>query len=281
MGIQFRSDDPPKYTDTDFNRQVTKSAIRAQSVLSVIQPVVIVLASLASLWIIIVGIIHLTGWSQTPRLGEPWLEGDRRAISAGLASLAALTITARAVLARLGKLPTPSTPTPETDDSLKDELNERFDGLTDRLKTIEGQQLSPERLAELIQQPAHSLQHTTPRVAGALNYKGGNSNFVVHGIHTGQVLKISAYRFRPQEKKGCYFSLMGQPDYAQVRRHSGSTGHLLQQNLDEYTEERPFTTTVTVPNFSAVTTPPYEAEIVAIEIDSEGPVVFDIVAVEP
>lgn len=136
---KFRTPAPARDSDNDYIRQVTKNAIRMQSVMFIIQPLVITLVSLASLWVIGVGIWHLTGWEHTPEAGQRWLTGDRRVISAGLASLAALSITARAVLTRIGQRPAQSTLAGEQDTSsaLKAELDEQFDGLSQRLVEIE------------------------------------------------------------------------------------------------------------------------------------------------
>jgi len=119
------------------------------------------------------------------------------------------------------------------------------------------------------------------KLYGYLNYKGGNSNFWVFGISTGDKLNVTAYPFRELTNESCYFSLGGSPDPGQVELLDGTTiAPLLQVPLSPYSSKSPYNTTLTIPNYADLTTPPYEAEITNIEIDSEGPVAFIIEVVE-
>ena len=116
---------------------------------------------------------------------------------------------------------------------------------------------------------------------GYLNYKGGNSNFWAFGIRTGYKLKVTAYPFRELSNRSCYFSLSGRPDPGQVETPSGTTiEYLLQEQLSSYSKDNPYRTTLTIPDYAALTTPPCGGEITNIEIDSEGPVAFALEVIE-
>ena len=115
------------------------------------------------------------------------------------------------------------------------------------------------------------------KIYGYLNYQGGTSNFWIFGIGTGDSINITVYPFREISNNSCYFSLSGRPDPGNDNTPSGTTiGYLLQEPLSPYSSDNPYRTTLTIPNYANLTTPPCEGKITNIEIDSEGPVAFII-----
>ena len=140
------------------------------------------------------------------------------------------------------------------------------------------EQTVPKRITPLDTQP--SLL-SIRKLYGYLNYKGGSSNFWAFGIGTGDKINVTAYPFRELSNHSCWISLSGRPGPERDKTPNGTTiEYLLQEQLSPYSRNNPYRTTLTIPDFAHLTTPPCEGEITNIEIEAAGPVAFILEVIE-
>lgn len=114
-----------------FDTRVIANAIQFHRMMRYIQPVAVGLLCLIALAVLLSGAWHLL----MPDTNH-WLDGNRRDIASGITSVAAVGAALRVVLARLGR--TPEYENAKGTEELLAEVNERFDGFSERLANIEG-----------------------------------------------------------------------------------------------------------------------------------------------
>lgn len=127
---------PQEQLDT----RVIANAIRFHGMMRFIQPVAIWLLCAIALAVLVSGTWHILMPEDCH-----WLKDTRRDIASGIASLAAVGGALRVVLARVGR--TPDSENGKGTEELQAEFNERFDGFSARIASIEQGQ---ERLARMI-----------------------------------------------------------------------------------------------------------------------------------
>lgn len=120
--------------------------------------------------------------------------------------------------------------------------------------------------------PPSANSANVTRLYGYLNYEGGNSNFFIPGISTGQKLHIALYSI--QEGLRANAALYGWG----TRSHEepSQVEPIRQVTVSDYGYKNRFTEVLTVPRYADLTDPPHDSDVEYIELSADGPTAFFI-----